>query len=188
MSLTIPVVLGSVREGRKSYFPALLMAERLKAAGVISQLVDFKGLPLPFVDCPKEPAQYEKRYPNENVQRWSEIADAADGFVFITPEYNHGYSGVLKNALDWLYPEFKRKAAGLVGVSSGAVGGARAIEQLRPILADFSMFCIRETVMFAKVGNVFDEQGILLDPAYNKKIDGFVSSLLWLTEALKKAR
>src|SRR4051812_30743378 len=159
MQLNIPVILGSVREGRKSEAPARLIVQKIIEAGHQSQLVDFRELPLPFVDAPKEPSQYNKIYPNENVQKWSNIADAADGFVIVTPEYNHGYSGVLKNALDWLYPEFGRKAVGLVGVSNGAVGGARAIEHLRPVMGNFSMFDVRETVMFVKAQDLFDAQG-----------------------------
>ena len=186
--LNIPVILGSVRQNRNSYFPAKLMVERLRAAGAESQLVDFKEMPLPFVDSPEEPSELNKKYPHENVQKWSGIADAADGFVLVASEYNHGYTAVLKNALDWLYPEFERKAVGLVGVSNGLVGGARVIEQLRPIMGNFSMFDVRETVMFKKAQEVFDKEGKLLDESYNKKIDGLLKSLFWLAEVMKKAR
>ena len=186
--LNIPVILGSVRQGRKSEAPAKLIVEKIQALGYASQLVDFVALPLPFVDCPKEPSEYHKQYPNENVQKWSNIADAADVLVIVAPEYNHGYSAVLKNALDWLYPEFDHKVVGLVGVSSGLVGGARVIEQLRPIMENFSMFAIRETVMFAKISTLFDTQGKLLDESYNKKIDGFLSSLCYSAEAMKAVR
>lgn len=186
--LTIPVILGSVREGRHSIHPARLMVQKLTEAGVQAQLVDFKALPLPFLDCPKEPNDYNKQYPNENVQTWSGIADAADGFVIVTPEYNHGYPAVLKNALDWLFPEFKHKAVGFVGVSSGQVGGARAIEQLRPIMENFSMFAVRETVMFGPVKDAFDAGGNLIIDSYNKKIDGLIKSLLFSAQAMKDAR
>lgn len=188
MSLNIPVILGSIRQGRKSIWPAQLMVEKLQLKGVHSQLVDFKELPLPLLDCEKEPSQYNKIYPHENVQKWSVIADAADGFIIVTPEYNHGYPAVLKNALDWLYPEFNKKPVGLVGVSNGVVGGARVIEHLRPIIENFSMFAMRETVMFAKVQDAFDANGKLLDESYHKKIDGLIASVLWTAEALKTAR
>lgn len=184
----IPVILGSVRKNRKSFLPAKLMVERIKQAGADSQLVDFIDLPLPFVNCEKEPVEYEKNYPDPNVQKWSAIADAADAFVLVTPEYNHGYSAVLKNALDWLYPEFERKVAGLVGVSTGILGGARAVEQLRPIVETFSMFAIREVVLFGKVESVFNKQGELMDESFNKKIDRFLKSLFWSAEAMKTAR
>ncbi len=186
--LNIPVVLGTVRQKRKSIFPAKLVVESLTAAGVKSQLVDFKELPLPFLDSPKEPSGLNKKYPYPNVQKWSGIADSADAFVFIVPEYNHGFPAVLKNALDWLYSEFEHKPVGLVGVSSGVVGGARAIEHIRPIVETFSMFAIRETVMFGKVQDLFDQQGTLLDESYIKKIDRFIQSLLWSVKAIKMAK
>ncbi len=186
--LNIPVILGSIREGRRSFFPAKLMVEKLKAAGIDTQLVDFKELPLPILNCSKEPGEYEKIYPDPNVQKWSKIADAADAFIFIVPEYNFGYTAVLKNALDWLYPELRFKAAGLVGVSTGPTGGARAIQQFRGVLSSFNIFDIRETVQFANVQKVFDENGNLLDENYNKRIDGLIKSLAKAAEIMKKFR
>jgi len=186
--LNIPVILGSVRDDRKSIFPAKLMVEKLQQAGFESQLVDFKQLPLPFFDNALMPVQMYPNYPYPNVQAWSKIADAADAFIIVAPEYNHGYSGVLKNALDWLFIEFERKPVGLVGVSSGSVAGARAIEQLRPIMENFTMFAMRETVMFAKAAEVFDESGKLLDEKYLKSIDGLIKSLAFAAEAMKQAK
>jgi len=186
--LNIPVILGTVRQGRKSIFPAKLMVKSLQTVGVESQLVDFKELPLPFLDSLEEPSDLNKKYPYPNVQKWSGIADSADAFVFIVPEYNHGFPAVLKNALDWLYPEFERKPVGLVGVSSGILGGARAIEHTRPIIETFSMFAIRETVLFGKVQNLFDQQGKLLDEVYLKKVDGLIKSLVWSAQAMKAAK
>jgi len=188
MQLNIPVILGSVREGRNSEKPAKFLVEKIKATGHTSELVDFKELPLPFLDSKEEPSDLNKVYPYPNVQKWSAIADAADGFVIVVPEYNHAYPGVLKNALDWLYSEFDHKPVGLVGVSNGQVGGARAIEHLRPVIETFSMYAIRETVMFVRAQNVFDENGKLLDDVYNKKVDGMLKSLFWSAEAMKKAR
>lgn len=185
MALNIPVILGSVREGRKSEAAAKYLVEKIKAAGHETQLVDFKELPLPFFDSPLLPVQLKGKYPYPNVQKWSEIAYKANGFVIIAPEYNHGYSAVLKNALDWLYLEFDHKPVGLVGASSGTIAGARAIEQLRPIMENFSMFAIRETIGFAIVQNVFDDSGKLLDDSYNKKIDGFLQSLIKSAEIMK---
>jgi len=187
--LNIPVILGSVREGRKSEAPAKYLVKKILAAGHNSQLVDFLNLPLPFYNAPLMPSAYFKsQYPDVNVQKWSEIVRAADAFVIVAPEYNHGYSGVLKNALDWLYLEFAKKPFGLVGVTKGSVGGARMIEQLRLVVENFGAVSIRETVMIGPIENFFDGQGKLIDPSLDKKIDGLLSSLTWWTEALKKAR
>src|ERR1051326_6378748 len=120
MPLNIPVVCGSVRQNRNSIIVSRYFAKRLEQAGHTTQVVDFAALPLPFVDVDPNPSKLKKQYPYPNVQQWSTIADQADGFIFVAPEYNHGVSGVLKNALDWLYPEFNNKPAPLVGVSNGA--------------------------------------------------------------------
>ena len=151
-------------------------------------MVDFKELPLPLLDCPREPAEYNKQYPDANVQKWSAIADAADGFVLVVPEYNYGYTAVLKNALDWLYPELRYKAFGFVGVSTGQVGGARAIAQLRNVIGSFNAFDIRENVMFGAVAKAFDGHGQLIDESYLKKIDGFIKSLGSAAEKMRGFR
>jgi len=186
--MNIPVILGSVRDNRKSIFPAQYINQKLQDAGHESVLVDFKELSLPFVYSDPPPASLGKKYPDVNVQKWSAIADAADAFVIVMPEYNHGYPGVLKNALDWLYAEFDHKPVALVGVSSGTIGGARAIEQLRPIVEAFSMFAIREAVLFGPVSEAFDEKGRLVDKSYDKKIDGLIKSLLFSAEAMRAVK
>ena len=183
--LNIPVVLGSVREGRKSIFVAQFIVEKLKSLGIETQVVDFKEMPLPFFNSPLLPVELKGKYPDANVQKWSGIAYKADAFVIVTPEYNHGYPAVLKNALDWLYMEFDHKPVGLVGVSSGTFAGARAIEQLRPIMENFSMFAIRETVNFGTVQKAFDDSGKLLDETYHKRVDGFLDSLAKSAELMK---
>lgn len=189
MKFNIPVILGSVREGRKSEAPAKYIVEKIKTAGHQTRLVDFKELSLPFYDAPTVPVVYFKsQYPNAEAQKWSEIAKAADAFIIVSPEYNHGYTAVLKNALDWGYLEFEKKPFGLVGVSNGAVGGARMIESLRLVIENFGAVSMRETIMVGPVQNYFDNNGTLIDESLNKKIDGLLASLTWWAEALRKAR
>ncbi len=183
--LNIPVILGSVRAGRKSEAPAKFIMERIKALGHESELVDFKELPLPFFDSELLPVQLKGKYPHPNIQKWSGIAYKADAFVIVTPEYNHSYSAVLKNALDWLYLEFDHKPVGLVGTSSGILGGARAIEQLRPVIENFSMYAIRETVVFGSVQKVFNDDDKLIDDSFNKKVDGLLASLIQSAEIMR---
>jgi NAD(P)H-dependent FMN reductase len=90
---------------------------------------------MPFVDSQILPAALEGHYPHEVVQRWSDVIRGCDGLVFVTPEYNHGYPAVLKNAIDWLWDEWKSKPAGIVSYSSGPIGGARGTEQLKLVLS-----------------------------------------------------
>ena len=186
--LNIPVILGSVREKRNSEAPAKYILEKIKSAGHRTELVDFKELPLPFFDSPLTPVALKGVYPYPNVQKWSEIALAADAFVLVFPEYNHGYNGVIKNALDWLFSEFSKKPFLLCGVSDGSFGGARAIEQLRPIIENFRAVAIREAITFSKADKLFDADGKLTDDGYNKRIDASLENLTWWAEALKKAR
>jgi NAD(P)H-dependent FMN reductase len=186
--LNIPVVLGSVREGRKSIFAANFILEQLGAKNITTQLVDFKELSLPFFEQALMPVQMKGQYPYPNAQKWSEIARAADGFVIVTPEYNHSYPAVLKNALDWLYLEFEKKPVALVGVSSGRFGGARAIEHLRPVMENYSMFAIRETVNFGPVSQAFDEQGKLIEERYIGQVNSLIDVLLQNAEVMKVLR
>jgi len=188
MALNIPVILGSVREGRRSIHPAKWMVEKLKAAGIQTQLVDFKEMPLPFFDSALMPLALKGRYPHDNVQKWSSIALAADAFVLIVSENNHSYTAVLKNAIDWLYREYDKKPFGLVGVSDGTFAGARAIEHLRPVIENFGALAIRETLMFGKVQDLFDEQGKLLDDAYEKRVVNFIQTLSSTAEVMKPLR
>ena len=181
----IPVILGSVREGRRSLAPAKFVVEKIQAMGHESRLVDFKELPLPFYDAPGVPVMFKGQYPNANVQKWSELAKAASGFVIVTPEYNHGYPAVLKNALDWLYLEFEKKPFGLVGVSNGSVAGARVIEQLRPVIENYGAMAVRETVMLGPIDKYFNEQGQLLDEGVHKRVEGLIQSMVWWLEKLK---
>ncbi len=106
------------------------------------ELLDLRDHPLPHLDEPMPPSLGQ--YQNEHTRRWAETIAAYDGFVIVTPEYNHGVPGVLKNALDYLYAEWNNKALGLV--SYGAAGGARSAEQMRLVAAELQMADVRQQV------------------------------------------
>ena len=122
----ISVIVGSTREGRFSEKPAKWILQHLKKRdGVDARLLDLRDFPMPFFDQPVTPAMPGRPpFKNEVVQRWTAAIAQSDGFVFVTPEYNYGPSAVLKNAIDWVYPEWHRKAACFV--SYGSAMGARA--------------------------------------------------------------
>jgi NAD(P)H-dependent FMN reductase len=127
----ISVIVGSTREGRFSEKPAHWILQHLKKReGVDARLLDLRDFPMPFFDQPVPPAMPGRPpYKGEIVQRWTAAIAESDGFIFVTPEYNYGPSAVLKNAIDWVYPEWNRKAAGFV--SYGGTMGARSVQQLR---------------------------------------------------------
>src|SRR6267378_6097435 len=128
---TISVIVGSTREGRFSEKPARWILQHLKKrSGVDARLLDLRDFPMPFFDQPVSPAMPGRApYENDVVKKWTAEIARSDGFIVVTPEYNYGPAAVLKNALDWVYREWNRKAVGFV--SYGSAMGARSVQQLR---------------------------------------------------------
>ena len=112
----------------------------------------------------------------------------ADALVIVTPEYNSGYPGVLKNALDYLLPEYARKPVGIVTVSSGPWGGLSALAQLRQVVLSLGALPIPAKFPVRQVRSSVDDAGVSDDPAYGKSADRFIDELLWYTEALAARR
>lgn len=144
--LKIAVILGSTRPGRNGKAVADWVVDQAKGrAGALYELVDLADFPLPHLDEAIPPSFGQ--YAGEHTRAWAEKIAAYDGFVFVTPEYNHSISGVLKNAIDYLYGEWNNKAAAFV--SYGALGGARAIEHLRGISAELQIAGVRQQLSFS---------------------------------------
>ncbi len=143
---TISVIVGSTRQGRFSEKPAQWLLQHLqKRDGIEAQLLDLRDFPMPFFDQPMPPAMPGRaRYEHEVVKRWTAAIAASDGFVFVTQEYNYGTSAVLKNAIDWVYPEWNRKAAAFV--SYGSAMGARGMQQLRETMIEVQIAPVRSSV------------------------------------------
>jgi NAD(P)H-dependent FMN reductase len=139
----IGIILGSTRPGRKSEAVAdWVFATASQRDDAEFELVDLRDYPLPFFDEEISPAWAPSQ--NEQVKAWSRKIAGFDGFVFVTPEYNHSTSAVLKNAIDYLYSEWNNKAAAFVGY--GGAGGARAVEHLRLIAAELEIATVRHQV------------------------------------------
>jgi NAD(P)H-dependent FMN reductase len=139
----ILVVLGSTRQGRQGDKVARWLMNRLQARSDASfELADLRELALPFFDAPMGPS-YGPVAPQ--AQEWARRVDSSDGFIFVTPEYNHGYPAALKNAIDHLYHEWGHKPAAIVNYG-GFGGGYRAAEQLRQALVELKAVPIREQV------------------------------------------
>ena len=188
----ISVIVGSTREGRFSEKPAKWILQHLKKRdGVDARLLDLRDFPMPFFDQPLTPATPGRPvFKNEVVQKWTAAIAQSDSFVFVTPEYNYGPPAVLKNALDWVYQEWHRKAACFV--SWGNAGGARAVQQLRQNVIELQLAPIRSSVHIPvstlmahfQGGDVNAGLAELDAPAAGPMID----DLLWWTAALKAAR
>ena len=180
--LSIPVVLGSVRPERRSYRPALLLGERIAAAGHATELLDLRELALStFGRDPDADA-------NPGVVALRAAIERADAVVWLTPEYNHGYSSPIKNAIDYLHAEPRRKPMAVCGLSGGQLGGARAVEQLKLVLIELHGLPIRDSVYFSDAANLFDADGTLLVPAFVRRIDDMLGELAWYARALRWGR
>ncbi|MBI2618002.1 NAD(P)H-dependent oxidoreductase [Candidatus Kaiserbacteria bacterium] len=190
-SLHIKVIAGSTREGRFSDKAATWIAEEVKKhEGVKVEVLDLRDYDMPFFNESVSPSFKQAPYTNEAVARFTLKIGEGDAFVIVTPEYNRGTSGVLKNAIDWVYQEWNNKPVAFL--SYGSVGGARAIEQLRLTAIELQMAPIRTAihisgeryfpVFFGKASA--DE----LFSSLSEKAKEMIEQLLWWTRALKTAR
>jgi NAD(P)H-dependent FMN reductase len=177
--LFIPVILGTSRQGRRSEHVARFVVEEVrKRDGVETELIDIRTLPMKLDDAGeemKDPA-------------FSGLVTQADALVLVVPEYNHGYPGLLKHALDMNLAEYIHKAVGICGVSASPFGGARVIENLLPVLRELGLVAIFWDVNFGNVQNVFDEHGKLLDESYLRRVDKFLKELIWMARVLRHGR
>jgi NAD(P)H-dependent FMN reductase len=177
--LYVPVILGTVRQGRMSLHVArLLHAELSRRQGIETELIDVARLPLRVDDAgeaTKDPGFAEKM-------------NRSDALVLVSPEYNHGYSGMLKHVLDSCLKEYVHKAVGVVGASAGPFGGSRGIENLLPVLRELGLAAIFWDVNFSTVQSVFDASGALRDQAYLPRIEKFLAELVWMATTLRHGR
>src|SRR5690242_10010169 len=155
--IRIGVILGSTRPTRNGEAVARWVMDSVSRRDDAEfELIDLKDYPLPHLDEPLPPSLGQ--YSRPHTLEWADTIGSMDGFVFVTPEYNHGTSGVLKNAIDYLYAEWNNKAAGFV--SYGTVGGARAVEHLRLVMGELQVADVRQQVTFSLLAD-FENFSIL---------------------------
>lgn len=184
----IGIIIGSTREGRFGDKPAAWIHTLASQRSDLQfELIDLRSHPLPFFDealpLTWAPAK------NSAAQAWATKIASLDGFIIVTPEYNHGPSAVLKNALDYAYAEFNRKPVAFVGY--GGVGAARAIEQLRLNAVELQMAPIRNAVHIGMVEFLgILQQGKSFDdfPHLAQAASGLLDDLAWWAATLKAAR
>jgi NAD(P)H-dependent FMN reductase len=141
--LKIAIIVGSTRPGRRAVPVAeWVLQNARKRTDASFEIVDIKDFDLPVLDEPMPPSM--GNYTKAHTKAWSAKIASFDGFIFVTPEYNHSISGALKNAIDFIYAEWNNKAAGFV--SYGSTGGARAVEHLRGIMAEVQVADVRAHV------------------------------------------
>lgn len=144
--IKVAIISGSTRPGRKSQAVAeWVHAIAQKRGDADYHIVDIATFNLPLLDEPVPPSL--GKYSKPHTLAWAKAIAPFDAFVFVTPEYNHGPSAALKNAIDYLYHEWNNKAAGFVGY--GSIGGARAVEQLRQVVGEVMIADVRAAVMLS---------------------------------------
>ena len=177
--LFIPVILGTTRKGRASENVARFVFDEVKKREAVeTELIDLRNLKFTSDDAGeaiKDPV-------------FSATIERADGLVLVVPEYNHGYPGLLKHALDTNLKEYIHKAVGVCGVSAGGFGGTRMIVNLLPVLRELGLVTIFWDGNFSGAHKLFDESGSLVDTAYVKRIDQFLKELIWMSKVLRYGR
>lgn len=183
--IRIAVIVGSTRPNRIGKSVADWVYEHAQQRSDAEfELVDLADFDLPLLDEPMPPAMGQ--YSKPHTKAWAEKISTFDGFIFVTPEYNHGISGALKNALDFLYAEWNNKAAGFVGY--GSAGGTRAVESLRLVMAELQVATVRSQVSLSLFTD-FEEMREFKPAAYHQKpLNTMVDQLIAWAGALKTVR
>lgn len=187
--MKVGVILGSVRDIRRGgRVSKWLMSQLAQRENIEVELLDLKDYSLPFFDESNSPEGLAGKYNNDVAKAWSAKIASKDAFIVVTPEYNHGTSAVLKNALDWLYGEWAKKPVAFVSYSPNAAGGVRAVEQLRQNVIELQMAPLRESIHITYVLDTFDEDGNLQQGHFNERLEKLIEELSWWSKALKNAR
>lgn len=192
--MKIQIIIGSTRQGRKTDRLAkwvLNQTQKFKAPEF--ELIDLRDYQLPIFDEPESPRFNQDRQPVAAAQKWLAKLSEADGYIMVTPEYDHSIPGVLKNAIDYIAWETAKKPFTIV--SHGSVGGARAAEHLKAIVSEVRSIPIPTNVAFThRLGEVLSEAGELDDVIASKprgpqdSLQNAIEELLWYAEALAIAR
>lgn len=182
--MKLMLINGSVREGRVS--------DKVQAwaLGVLKQdndldidVADLKEVDLPFFNEATTPSMAHDQFQNPKANAWAQRVRAAEAFIFITPEYNHGPSAVMKNAIDWLYDSWHYKPVGFISYG-GLAAGTRAVQQLKQNILHVKLFPINSNVHIPNVGTAFDAQGNPVFPGLNDNLAKLVAELKELKDRL----
>lgn len=175
----IPIILGTSREGRQSEKVSTYLFEQVSKTDLETKILDVKNYHFHATDNSEK---------IEMAKKWKEEVMRADGYIIVSPEYNHGYPGELKMVLDLVYGEYDKKPVGICGVSNGSMAGGRVVEQLRMVAIALRMVPINAVLHFPHVSSLFDESGLIKDEEYAGRTSGFLEELTWYASALKVAR
>ena len=185
MTMQIAIITGSTRPNRNNIAVARwVLALAAKRADARFALVDIADYELPLLDEPLPPVL--GRYSHTHTKRWAAKIAAFDGYVFVTPEYNHGTSAALKNAIDYLYAEWNDKAAGFV--SYGAVGGARSVEHLRLVMGNLMVADVTKQVCLSLFTDFENMSVFRPDPRHEAELHAMLDQVIAWAGALRTLR
>jgi len=183
--LRIGIVIGSTRPGRNAEQVARWVHENArKRSDAEFELVDIKDYNLPLLDEPVPPSM--GKYSKPHTLAWAKKVASLDAFVFVAPEYNHGMTAALKNAIDFVYAEWNNKAAGFV--SFGSAAGARAVEQLRAVMGEVQVADVRQQVLFSLYSDFENFSVLKPNPAHEAALNTMLDQLVAWGGAMKKLR
>jgi NAD(P)H-dependent FMN reductase len=183
--LKVGIIAGSTRPGRKTDAVARWVHEiARKRTDAEYEIVDIQAFNLPLLDEPVPPSMGQ--YSKPHTKAWAAKVASFDAFVFVTPEYNHGTSGALKNAIDFLFAEWNNKAAGFVGY--GSAGGVRAVEHLRLVMAEVQVATVRNQVALSLFTDFENYTTFKPDPRHEKSVSAMLDQLLAWGGALQPLR
>ena len=183
--LRIAIIIGSTRPGRKGEAVARWVHNiAQKRSDAEFELVDIKDFNLPLLDEPNSPLMAQ--YTHEHTKAWSSKIASFDGYVFVTPEYNHATSGALKNAIDYLYHEWGNKAAGFVGY--GGASGVRAVENLRLVMGELQVADVKAQVGLSLFTDFENFTVFKPAPQQEKSVNTMLDQVIAWGGALKSLR
>jgi NAD(P)H-dependent FMN reductase len=183
--LKVGIIVGSTRPGRKAEAVARWVHEiARKRTDADFEVVDIQDFNLPLLDEPVPPSMGQ--YSKPHTKAWAAKVGSFDAFVFVTPEYNHGTSGALKNAIDFLFAEWNNKAAGFVGY--GSAGGVRAVEHLRLVMAEVHVATVRNQVALSLFTDFENFTTFKPDPRHEKSVNAMLDQVLAWGGALQPLR
>jgi NAD(P)H-dependent FMN reductase len=183
--LKIKLIIGSTRPQRFSEKLEPWILEAAKKKGLELEVLDLRDYALPFYNEPVPAGMINGNYSTEVAKQWAAKIGDADGFIITMAEYNHGYTAVLKNAIDYVHAEWFRKPVGYVGY--GGAGAISSTEQIRQVLTQLQMMSV-PSVHVLEYWNNLDGQGNLKTEPYQKKLEDMIDHLIWWGNALKDAK
>lgn len=183
--IRVGIIVGSTRPGRKAEAVARWVLQiAARRSDALFELVDIQDFNLPLLDEAMPPMMGQ--YSQPHTKAWAAKIGSLDAYVFVTPEYNHGMSGALKNAIDYLFAEWNDKAAGFV--SYGSSGGARAVEQLRLTLGELKVADVRAQVLLSLFSDFENFTTFKPDPRHEKSVMGMLDEVIAWGGALRPLR